>query len=164
MFASNGILFNHESPRRGETFVTRKITRAATRIKLGLADELRLGNLDACRDWGFAGDFVDAMWLMLQQVQYSSTTLLVRHLAKRIRSASFSKRFFADLDLDWNAFVKIDPQFFRPAEVDVLRGDRRQALRRILNWQPRVTFRELARIMTDADLALAQSELAGLTS
>lgn len=156
LFGCNGILFNHESPRRGEAFVTRKITRAATRIKLGLAHELRLGNLEAHRDWGFAGDYVEAMWLMLQQnapddyVVATGETHSVRE---------FLDEVFGHLDLDWNDYVKIDPLFYRPAEVDALRGDPAKA-RRILGWQPRVGFRELARMMTDADLALAERERA----
>jgi GDPmannose 4,6-dehydratase len=156
MFAVNGILFNHESPRRGETFVTRKITRAATRIKLGLAHELRLGNLDARRDWGFAGDFVEAMWLMLQQEQPDDYVVATGE-THSVRD--FLDEVFGHLDLDWHDYVKIDPQFYRPAEVDELRGDAAKA-RRILNWAPRVAFRELARMMTDADLALAHCELA----
>jgi GDPmannose 4,6-dehydratase len=155
MFAVNGILFNHESPRRGETFVTRKITRAATRIKLGLAHELRLGNLDARRDWGFAGDFVEAMWLMLQQDEPDDYVVATGE-THSVRD--FLDEVFGYLDLDWNEYVKIDPQFYRPAEVDELRGDAAKA-RRVLNWRPRVAFRELARMMTDADLALAQREL-----
>ena len=154
MFACNGILFNHESPRRGEAFVTRKITRAATRIKLGLASELRLGNLDARRDWGFAGDFVEAMWLMLQQdapddyVVATGETHSVRE---------FLDEVFGHLDLDWHEFVQVDPQFYRPAEVDALCGDAAKARAR-LNWRPRITFRELARLMTDADMKLALRE------
>src|SRR5258708_1988331 len=154
MSACTGIVLNHKSPRRGESFVTRKITRAATRIKLGLEDELRLGNIDARRDWGFAGDFIEAMWLMLQQdapddyVVATGETHSVRE---------FLDEVFGHLDLDWNDYVKIAPQFYRPAEVDSLQGDAAKA-RRILNWRPRVTFRELARIMTDADFVLAQRE------
>jgi GDPmannose 4,6-dehydratase len=156
LFACNGILFNHESPRRGEDFVTRKITRAATRIKLGLANELRLGNLDARRDWGFAGDFVEAMWLMLQQNQPDDYVVATGQ-THSVRE--FLDEVFGRLDLDWKQYVKVDPQFYRPAEVDVLQGDSAKA-RRILNWQPHVAFRELARMMTDADLKLAQRELA----
>jgi GDPmannose 4,6-dehydratase len=156
MFACNGILFNHESPRRGEAFVTRKITRAATRIKLGLERELRLGNLDARRDWGFAGDFVEAMWLMLQQSQPDDYVVATGQ-THSVRE--FLDEVFGHLALDWKQFVKVDPQFYRPAEVDVLQGDSAKA-RRVLNWQPRVAFRELARMMTDADLKRAQRELA----
>jgi GDPmannose 4,6-dehydratase len=156
IFAVNGILFNHESPRRGETFVTRKITRAATRIKLGLEEELRLGNLDARRDWGFAGDFVEAMWLMLQQEQPDDYVVAT---GENHSVRDFLDEVFGYLNLDWHDYVKIDPLFYRPAEVDELRGDAAKA-RRILKWEPRVAFRELARMMTDADLALAQRELA----
>src|SRR5262245_11702313 len=156
MFACNGILFSHESPRRGEAFVTRKITRCATRIKLGLAHELRLGNLDARRDWGFAGDFVEAMWLMLQQNQPDDYVVATGE-THSVRD--FLDEVFGHLDLDWKQYVKVDPQFYRPAEVDVLQGDASKA-RRILKWHPRVTFRELARMMTDADLKVAQRELA----
>jgi len=155
MFACNGILFNHESPRRGEAFVTRKITRAATRIKLGLAEELRLGNLDARRDWGFAGDYVEAMWLMLQQSQPDDYVIATGQ-THSVRE--FLDAVFGHLGLDWNKYVKIDPQFYRPAEVDVLRGDSSKAARQ-LNWRPRVSFDELARMMTDADLKLAEREL-----
>jgi GDPmannose 4,6-dehydratase len=156
MFACNGILFNHESPRRGEAFVTRKITRAATRIKLGLAHELRLGNLDARRDWGFAGDFVEAMWLMLQQSQPDDYVVATGE-THSVRE--FLDEVFRHLGLDWKQYVQVDPQFYRPAEVDVLQGDSTKA-RRILSWQPRVTFRQLARMMTDADMDLAERELA----
>jgi GDPmannose 4,6-dehydratase len=155
LFACNGVLFNHESPRRGETFVTRKITRAAARIKLGLAHELRLGNLDARRDWGFAGDYVEAMWLMLQQPAADDYVIATgqTHSVREFLDAVFGR-----LELDWNKYVTVDPQFYRPAEVDVLRGDATKA-RTKLNWQPRVTFQELAHMMIDADLALAQREL-----
>jgi GDPmannose 4,6-dehydratase len=151
LFACNGILFNHESPRRGEGFVTRKITRAAARIKLGLQDKLRLGNLDARRDWGFAGDYVDAMWRMLQQpepddfVVASGETHSVRE---------FLDEVFGYLDLDWQDFVEQDPRFMRPAEVELLCGDASKA-RRVLGWEPKVSFRELCRLMVDADLERA---------
>ncbi len=151
---SCGILFNHESPRRGETFVTRKITRAAARIKLGLQDKLFLGNLDAKRDWGFAGDYVEAMWLMLQQdvpddyVVSTDETHSVRE---------FCEKTFGRLGLDYNDFVAIDPRYFRPAEVDLLLGSSEKA-RRQLDWQPRVSFDELVEMMVDADLELAQKE------
>ena len=154
MFACNGILFNHESPRRGETFVTRKITRAATRIKLGLQDKLFLGNLDAKRDWGFAGDYVEAMWLMLQQdkpddyVVATGETYSVRQ---------FLDEVFGCLDLDWKKYVEIDPRYYRPAEVELLLGDAAKA-KKILNWQPKVTFRALAKMMTDADMKIAEHE------
>ena len=156
MFACNGILFNHESPRRGEAFVTRKITRAATRIKLGLARELRLGNLDARRDWGFAGDFVEAMWLMLQQPQPDDYVVATGE-THSVRE--FLDEVFGYLDLEWKEYVKVDAQLYRPAEVDALQGDFAKA-RRVLNWKPRVTFCELARMMADADLKVAQRELA----
>ncbi|MHC4552526.1 MAG: GDP-mannose 4,6-dehydratase [Planctomycetota bacterium] len=154
MFACNGILFNHESPRRGETFVTRKITRAATRIKLGLQKKLYLGNLDAKRDWGFAGDYVEAMWLMLQQdkpddyVVATGETYSVRR---------FLDEVFGHLDLDWQKYVEIDPRYYRPTEVDLLLGDAGKA-RKVLNWQPKVSFKQLAQMMTDADMQLAQNE------
>jgi len=154
LFACNGILFNHESPRRGETFVTRKITRAATRIKLGLQDKLYLGNLDAKRDWGFAGDYVEAMWLMLQQdipddfIIATGETHLVRE---------FLDEVFGYLDLDWKNYVELDSRYLRPSEVDVLRGDAGKA-KRILNWEAKVSFKELARMMTDADMKIARRE------
>jgi len=154
MFACNGILFNHESPRRGETFVTRKITRAATRIKLGLQDKLYLGNLDAKRDWGYAGDYVVTMWLMLQQdrpddyVVASGETHSVRE---------FLDEVFGYLELDWHKYVEIDPRYFRPTEVDFLQGDASKA-RKVLKWEPKVTFKELARMMTDADMKIAERE------
>jgi GDPmannose 4,6-dehydratase len=154
LFACNGILFNHESPRRGETFVTRKITRAATRIKEGLQDKLYLGNLEAKRDWGFAGDYVAAMWLMLQQptpddyVVATGETHSVRE---------FLDEVFGQLGLEWQRHVEIDPRYFRPAEVDLLLGDAGKA-RRVLGWRPAVTFKALAKMMTDADWDLARRE------
>ena len=123
MYACNGILFNHESPRRGETFVTRKITRAATRIKEGLQDKLYLGNLDAKRDWGFAGDYVEAMWLMLQQDKAEDYVIATGE-THSVRE--FLDEVFGILDLDWQKYVEIDPRYFRPAEVDLLLGDRSQ--------------------------------------
>lgn len=152
LFACNGILFNHESPRRGETFVTRKITRAATRIKLGLQEKLYLGNLDAKRDWGFAGDYVEAMWLMLQQdkpddfVVATGETHSVREFVEEV---------FGYLDLDWRKYVEIDPRYFRPSEVDYLEGDASKA-KKILKWKPKVDFKGLARMMTDADMKSAE--------
>jgi GDPmannose 4,6-dehydratase len=149
MFACSGILFNHESPRRGLEFVTRKITDAAARIKLGLQRELRLGNLDARRDWGFAGDYVQAMWLMLQQEtpdDYVIGTGEVHSVRDFVESA------FEHLDLDWRDHVVVDPKFFRPAEVDLLLADSSKA-RRQLGWQPRMSFRELVTSMVDADMA-----------
>jgi GDPmannose 4,6-dehydratase len=154
MFAANGILFNHESPRRGETFVTRKITRAATRIKLGLQNELFLGNLDAKRDWGFAGDYVKAMWLMLQQDEPDDYVIAT---GETYSVREFLERVFTYLDLDWNQYVKIDPVYFRPAEVELLLGDSSKA-RKKLNWQPSVSFAELVKMMVDADMKLAEHE------
>jgi len=154
LFACNGILFNHESPRRGETFVTRKITRAATRIKLALQDKLYLGNLDAKRDWGYAGDYVETMWLMLQQDKPDDYVVAT---GENHSVREFLDEVFGYLDLDWTDYVEIDPRYYRPAEVDVLLGDPTKA-KRILKWRPRVTFRELARMMTDADMELARHE------
>ena len=148
MFACNGILFNHESPRRGETFVSRKITRAASRIKLGLQDKLFLGNLDAKRDWGFAGDYVEAMWLMLQQEKPDDFVIATGE-CHTVRN--FLDEAFGHLGIDWKKHVEIDPRYFRPAEVDELRGDMTKA-KRLLNWEPKVKFRELVRMMVDADL------------
>ena len=154
MFACNGILFNHESPRRGETFVTRKITRAATRIKAGLQDKLYLGNLDAKRDWGFAGDYVEAMWLMLQQDKPDDYVIATGE-SHSVRE--FLDQVFGHLDLDWHDYVEIDPRYFRPSEVDHLEGDASKA-RRVLKWKPKVTFEELVRMMVDADMRLAERE------
>jgi GDPmannose 4,6-dehydratase len=154
MFACNGILFNHESPRRGETFVTRKITRAATRIKEGLQKKLYLGNLDAKRDWGFAGDYVEAMWLMLQQEKPDDFVIATGE-THSVRE--FLAEVFGHLNMDWKQHVEVDPRYFRPAEVDLLLGDADKA-RKALNWQPKITFKALAKMMTDADLQLAQRE------
>ncbi len=154
MHASNGILFNHESERRGENFVTRKITRAAGRIKAGLQKELFMGNLDARRDWGHARDYVEAMWLMLQQEQPDDYVVAT---GEAHSVAEFLDEVFGLLDLDWHEYVKIDPRFFRPAEVDYLLGDASKARAR-LGWKPRITFKELARIMTEYDLELAERE------
>jgi GDPmannose 4,6-dehydratase len=154
MFAVNGILFNHESPRRGETFVTRKITRAATRIKEGLQDKLFLGNLDAKRDWGFAGDYVEAMWMMLQA---SDPQDFVVATGETHSVREFLDEVFGHLDLDWNKHVEVDPRYFRPAEVDLLLGDATKA-RKELGWKPRVTFKGLAQMMTAADWKLAKRE------
>lgn len=148
MFAVNGILFNHESPRRGETFVTRKITRAAARIKLGLQEKLYLGNLEARRDWGYAPEYVEAMWLMLQQ-EAPEDYVIATGESHSVRE--FLEEAFGCLDLDWREYVEIDPRYFRPAEVENLLGDASRA-RRKLGWQPRVTFKELARLMVEADL------------
>jgi len=154
LFACCGILFNHESPRRGETFVTRKITRAATRIRAGLQDKLYLGNLDARRDWGFAGDYVEAMWLMLQQDQPEDYVIATGE-SHSVRE--FLDEAFGCLGLDWQRFVEQDPRYFRPAEVDALLGDAAKA-REKLGWKPRLTFKELVRMMVDADMKLAERE------
>ncbi len=154
MFACNGILFNHESPRRGETFVTRKITRAATRIKLGLQEKLYLGNLDAKRDWGFAGDYVEAMWLMLQQ---DTPDDYVVATGKTYSVREFLDEVFGHLDLDWEKYVEIDPRYYRPTEVDLLLGDAAKA-KKVLNWQPKVDLKQLAKMMVDTDMQLAEKE------
>jgi len=154
MYACNGILFNHESPRRGETFVTRKITRAATRIKEGLQKKLYLGNLDAKRDWGFAGDYVEAMWLMLQQGA-ADDFVIATGQTHSVRE--FLDEVFGYLNLDWHQHVEVDPRYFRPAEVDALLGDAGKA-RRALGWAPKITFKELSRLMADADWKLAKRE------
>jgi len=155
LFACNGILFNHESPRRGETFVTRKITRAATRIKVGLQDKLFLGNLDARRDWGFAGDYVEAMWRMLQQ---DTPDDYVVATGESISIRDFLGLTFGRLDLDWQKHVEIDPRYFRPAEVDHLEGDPSKS-HRILGWEPKTNIQTLSAMMVDSDLKLAQKEL-----
>ncbi len=171
IYACNGILFNHESPRRGETFVTRKITRAAARISLGLQDCLYLGNLEAKRDWGFAGDYVEAMWLMLQQEQPEDYVIAT---GETWSVRSFAEMVFQRLGmpLEWrgsgvdevgvdtksgNSVIRIDPKYFRPAEVDLLLGDPSKA-RRQLGWKQKTSFRELVEMMADADLELAQRE------
>lgn len=156
LHATNGILFNHESPRRGETFVTRKITRAATRIKMGLQDKLYLGNLDAKRDWGYAKEYVEAMWLMLQQDSGDDYVMATNetHSVKEFVMESFSL-----LDLDWEKYVDYDKRYERPTEVDLLIGDSSKAKTQ-LNWEPKVCFKELVKIMVDADLVLAKQELA----
>ncbi len=154
LFACSGILFNHESPRRGETFVTRKVTRAATRISLGLQDKLYLGNLDAERDWGYAGDYVEAMWLMLQHDEPDDFVVATgeRHSVRELCAAAFGR-----VGLDWEDHVEMDPRYLRPAEVDVLQGDASKA-QRVLGWRPTVTFDGLVEMMVDADLALARQE------
>ena len=154
MFACNGILFNHESERRGETFVTRKITRAATRIKMGLQEKLFLGNLDAKRDWGYAKDYVEAMWLMMQ-AETSDDYVIATGETHSVRE--FCEEAFSYLDLDWNEHVEIDPWYYRPSEVDILLGDSTKA-RRQLGWEPKVGFRDLVRLMIDHDLILARGE------
>lgn len=153
LHATSGILFNHESPRRGLEFVTRKITHQAARIKLGLADELRLGNLDARRDWGFAGDYVRAMWLMLQQEMPDDYVIAT---GETHSVEDFLDVAFEHLDLDWHEFVVQDERFMRPAEVDLLVGDASKAGRE-LGWEPAISFAELVRMMVDADLMLLQA-------
>jgi len=152
--ASNGILFNHESPRRGETFVTRKITRAATRIKMGLQDRLYLGTLDAKRDWGFAGEYVEMMWLMLQQDQPDDYVVATNE-THSVRE--FCQESFQLLGLDWEKYVSYDARYERPAEVELLIGDPAKAKRQ-LGWEPKVKFKELVKLMIDADLKLATKE------
>lgn len=154
LFVSNGILFNHESPRRGETFVTRKITRALGRIKAGLQDKLYLGNLDAKRDWGFAGDYVEAMWRMLQ---HSEPGDFVVATGEAYSVREFLDVAFAHAGLDWTKHVEIDPAYFRPTEVDYLLGDSSKA-RKALNWEPRTNFQQLVRMMVDSDIRLAAGE------
>jgi GDPmannose 4,6-dehydratase len=152
MFAVSGILFNHESPRRGLEFVTRKISDGVARIKLGLALGLRLGNLDAKRDWGYAGDYVKAIWMMLQQ-KNAEDFVIATGESHSVRE--FAKVAFAHVGLDWHKYVEIDKTLYRPAEVHHLRGDARKA-RRILGWKPRVRFDELVGMMVDADLTKLQ--------
>jgi GDPmannose 4,6-dehydratase len=149
LFACSGILFNHESPRRGLEFVTHKITHAVARIKLGLADELRLGNLDARRDWGYAPDYVRAMWLMLQH-EHPDDYVVATGETHSVRE--FCQQAFDYVGLDWEKYVVVDPKFYRPAEVDLLVGDPSKAGRE-LHWEPSITFGDLVRIMVDADLA-----------
>ncbi|MCA9394962.1 MAG: GDP-mannose 4,6-dehydratase [Candidatus Omnitrophica bacterium] len=157
IFACNGILFNHESPRRGETFVTRKITMALARIKHGVQKKLYLGNLDAKRDWGFAGDYIEAMWLMLQQDKPDDFVIATgeTHSVK-----DFLTEAFTYAELDWKKYVEVDPRYFRPTEVETLIGDAAKA-RRKLKWKPRVGFKELVRMMVDADMQLVERELYG---
>jgi GDPmannose 4,6-dehydratase len=154
LFACNGILFNHESPRRGETFVTRKITRAATRIKVGLQDRLFLGNLEARRDWGFAGDYVDAMWRMLQVDEPNDYVIST---GETHSVQEFLELAFGCLDLDWREYVELDSRYLRPTEVDLLQGDSSKALED-LGWEPTVGFEELTRMMVEADLRIAEAE------
>ncbi|OGV35327.1 MAG: GDP-mannose 4,6-dehydratase [Lentisphaerae bacterium GWF2_45_14] len=156
LFALNGILFNHESPRRGETFVTRKITRAATRIKLGLQDKLFLGNIDAKRDWGFAGDYVEAMWLMLQRDKPDDYVVATGE-THSVRE--FLEETFSTLELDWNKYVEVDERYFRPSEVDFLLGDSSKA-RKELNWKPKVDFKGLVKMMVESDMKIAEKEKA----
>jgi len=155
LHASNGILFNHESPRRGETFVTRKITRAATRIKLGLQDSLYLGNLEARRDWGYAKEYVEMMWLMLQQDKPDDYVVATNE-THSVRE--FCEETFGLLNLDWKKYVKYDDRYERPSEVEMLIGDPAKA-RRQLGWAPKVLFNDLVKIMVASDLELAKREL-----
>jgi GDPmannose 4,6-dehydratase len=157
LFASSGILFNHESPRRGETFVTRKITRAVAHIKHGLQQKLYLGNLDARRDWGYASDYVRAMWLMLQQ-EVSDDFVIGTGESHTVRE--FVELAFAHAGMDWTEYVEVDERYFRPAEVDHLCADTAKA-RRVLGWEPTVTFDELVRIMVEADLNNIEARLKG---
>ena len=157
MHASSGILFNHESPRRGETFVTRKVTRAVARIKAGIQNKLYMGNLDAKRDWGFAGDYVEAMWLMLQQDEPDDYVIATgeTHSVREFLEAAFGY-----LNLDYNDYVEIDPRYYRPAEVDLLIGDPSKA-RKQLGWEPKITFDGLVKMMVDADVAAINDEIHG---
>jgi GDPmannose 4,6-dehydratase len=154
LFAANGILFNHESERRGETFVTRKVTRAATRIKLGLQEKLYLGNLDAKRDWGHAKDYVEAMWLMLQREEPEDFVVAT---GETYSVREFVEKVFGYLELDWEQHIKIDPRYFRPTEVEVLQGDATKA-RKKLGWEARISMDELAQRMVEHDLELARQE------
>jgi GDPmannose 4,6-dehydratase len=154
LFACNGILFNHEGPRRGETFVTRKITRAATRTSVGLQDKLYLGNLDARRDWGYAPEYVEAMWLMLQQ-QTPDDYVIATGETHSVKE--FVQEAFDLLGLDWQRYVEIDARYVRPTEVDTLLGDFSKA-KAVLGWKPKVTFKDLVRIMVESDLELAKKE------
>ena len=155
MHTNNGILFNHESERRGETFVTRKITRAATRIKLGLQDKLYLGNLDAKRDWGYAKDYVEAMWIMLQQDEPDDYVIATGE-TRSVKE--FLDAVFNYLELDVEQHVAIDSKYFRPSEINVLQGDAGKAKRK-LNWEPRTSFEEMVQIMVNFDMELAEKEV-----
>jgi GDPmannose 4,6-dehydratase len=158
MHASNGILFNHESPRRGETFVTRKVTRAAAHVKFNLQDKLFMGNLEAKRDWGFAGDYVEGMWAMLQQEQADDYVLATgsTHSVRELLEVAFGH-----LDLDWQKYVELDPRYLRPAEVDLLLGDPSKAKQK-LAWEPKVGFQELVKMMVEADVALVKRRIYGV--
>jgi GDPmannose 4,6-dehydratase len=154
LHASNGILFNHESPRRGETFVTRKISRAVAAIKHGLQHELFLGNLEAKRDWGYAPEYVEAMWRILQE-ESGDDFVIATGETHTVRE--FAEAAFAHVELDWKKYVKHDPRYERPAEVDLLIGDSAKA-KRVLGWEPKVRFRELVQLMVDADLQLLSKD------
>jgi GDPmannose 4,6-dehydratase len=157
LFACSGILFNHESPRRGETFVTRKITRAIAYIKAGLQKKLYLGNLDAKRDWGYAKEYVEAMWLMLQQDKPDDYVIAT---GETHSVSEFCEEAFHYVGLDWKDYVEIDPRYFRPAEVDLLVGDASKA-KRVLGWQAKTKFKELAQLMVDADITALADQLSG---
>ncbi len=160
LFVCNGILFNHESPRRGETFVSRKITKAVARIRLGLQDKLYLGNLDAKRDWGYAKEYVEAMWLMLQQ-EHPEDYVIATGETHSVQE--FLDEAFGYLDLDWRRYIAIDPRYYRPTEVDILCGDASYAKKK-LDWEPKVRIKELVRMMVDADLRSEQLKLEGTKS
>lgn len=157
LFACNGILFNHESPRRGETFVTRKITRGVARICAGILDRLYLGNLDAKRDWGFAPDYVEAIWMMMQQPEPDDYVIATGE-THSVRE--FAELAFSHAGLDWTKYVDIDPRYFRPAEVDILLGDASKA-RRKLGWRPKASFEDLVKLMVEADMRLLNDKLSG---
>lgn len=157
IFATNGILFNHESPRRGETFSTRKITRAVARISAGVQDKLYLGNLDSKRDWGYAPEYVESMWRMLQHEEPDDFVIAT---GEQHSVREYAELAFARVGLDWERYVEVDPRYFRPADVIDLRGDASKA-ERVLGWQPRTTFAELVAIMVDADVQLLDDELSG---
>jgi GDPmannose 4,6-dehydratase len=157
MFAVNGTLFNHESPRRGETFVTRKITRAVARIRAGIQEKVFLGNLDARRDWGYAAEYVEAMWMLLQLDEPDD---IVIGTGEDHTVREFAELAFAHADLDWRKHVEIDPSYYRPSEVDHLRADISKA-KRVLGWEPKTTFGDLVEIMVDADVQLLEDELTG---
>ena len=157
MFACSGILFNHESPRRGETFVTRKITKAVAQIVAGKQDELYLGNLDAKRDWGFAGDYVEAMWMMLQHDKPDDYVVATgeTHTVREFLDVTFGL-----VGLDWNKYVKIDPRYYRPMEVDLLLGDYSKA-KKVLGWEPKTKFADLVKLMVEADIKLLEDHREG---
>ena len=157
IFAANGILFNHESERRGETFVTRKITRAVARIKAGLQTKLYLGNLDAKRDWGYAPEYVEAMWMMLQQDEPQD---FVIGTGEAHTPREFAQLAFDHVGLDWETYVEVDPKYYRPSEVDYLLADATKA-KRVLGWEPKTSFAELVRTMVDADVQLVREEMSG---